>query len=265
MEAIVGVFTSRAAAERAIEQLRSAGISDDHISLLIPGTTEKELEAVPTTDAESPGMGGALGGVVGGALGAASGMSLGMAAASLLVPGVGPVMAIGVLGAALLGAGGAVGGAMVGRELDESLAEGLPKDELYIYEDALRKGRTLVMVFADADQQMATARHIFEQAGAESVDAAREDWWLGLRDAEAEHYGAQGQDFNRDEPTYRSGFEAALHPQIRGKSYAEAGKYLTTRYQETCREDSFRCGYERGQTYYRDLTSKDERATSKKA
>jgi hypothetical protein len=265
MEAVVGVFTSRSEAEHAIEQLRSAGISNDRISLLTPSASENKLEAMPTTDAEPPGMGGALGGVVGGALGAASGMSLGVAAASLLVPGVGPVMAIGVLGAALLGAGGAVGGAMVGKELDESLAEGLPKDELFIYEDALRKGRTLVMVFADDDVQMAAAHRIFEQTGAESVDAAREDWWLGLRDAEAEYYGAEGQDFKIDEPNYRSGFAAALHPQTRGKAYAEAGNYFTTRYPQTFSQESFRRGYERGQAYYQGLTSKDKQATSKKA
>ncbi len=50
------------------------------------------------------GMGKAMGGAVGGALGAAGGATLGAAATSLLVPGVGPVTAGGIIGAALLGA-----------------------------------------------------------------------------------------------------------------------------------------------------------------
>ena len=57
------------------------------------------------------------------------------------------------------------------------------------------------------------------QAGAESIDAAREEWWVGLRDAEEETYRAQGRDFKADEAAYRRGFELALNPKRRGKSY----------------------------------------------
>ncbi|HYG79050.1 MAG TPA: hypothetical protein VD861_01605, partial [Pyrinomonadaceae bacterium] len=88
MSTVAGIFQSRADAERAAESLRSAGISDDRINLLTPGTTPEEVEAaVPTTETEQPGMGGALGGTVGAALGAAGGMHIGAALASLLVPG----------------------------------------------------------------------------------------------------------------------------------------------------------------------------------
>src|ERR1043165_1033747 len=104
MSTVAGIFKSRADAERAVANLRSAGISDERINLLTPGESAAEVEeAVPTTETEQPGMGGALGGTVGGALGAAGGMTIGAATASLLVPGVGPVIAAGVLGAALLG------------------------------------------------------------------------------------------------------------------------------------------------------------------
>src|SRR4051812_35595431 len=113
MSTVAGIFKSRSDAERAAENLRSAGIAEERINLLTPGTTATEVEeAVPTTETEQPGMGGALGGTVGGALGAAGGMTLGAAGASLLVPGVGPVLAAGVIGAALLGIGGAAAGAV---------------------------------------------------------------------------------------------------------------------------------------------------------
>jgi hypothetical protein len=92
-------------------------------------------------------------------------------------------------------------------------------------------------------------REVLTWAGAESVDAARERWWLGLRDVEAEAYTAQGFDFTKDEPLYRKGFEAALQPAAAGKSYAEALNFLQSYYPEVYREEAFRHGYARGQVY----------------
>src|SRR6266850_3561155 len=222
MDTVAGVFNSRADAERAIQGLRSAGIAQDRIAFLTPGTTTTGVEAaVPTTDTEQPGMGAAMGGTVGGAIGAASGATLGVAAASLLVPGVGPVIAGGIIGAALLGVGGAVTGAAAGAALEEELTAGIPHDELYLYEDALRKGRAVVIAFVEDSEAAESAHNVLAQAGAESIDAAREDWWLGLRDVEEEHYRAQGGDFSSDELAYRRGFEAALHLKRRGKAYEE--------------------------------------------
>src|SRR3982751_4940158 len=145
MRTVAGIFKSRASAERAAEHLRSAGIPDERISLLAPGTTVEELDAaVPTTETEQPGMGKAIGGTVGGALGVAGGMHIGAAAASLFVPGGGPGSAAGVVGAALLGIGGAATGVAAGGAVEDAVAEGLPHDELYVYEDALRQGRTVL-------------------------------------------------------------------------------------------------------------------------
>ncbi|MGH9882702.1 MAG: hypothetical protein ACRD6N_14800, partial [Pyrinomonadaceae bacterium] len=107
MESVAGIFTSRVKAEQAVSRIKSLGILDERIVLLMPHTAPEEAEAaVSTTDAEAPGIGKALGGTVGGAIGAASGATLGAAAASLMVPGVGPVLAAGILGAAVLGLGG---------------------------------------------------------------------------------------------------------------------------------------------------------------
>jgi len=260
METVVGIFKTRAESGRAADSLKSAGIPDEHLIVLMPGASEEELKAVPTTETEPPGAGAALGGVVGGAIGAAGGMSLGAAAATFLIPGVGPVIAIGLLGAALLGAGGAVGGAALGEALDEGLVEGLPRDDLFVYEDALRQGRSVVIVFTSEGRQSDAVRKIIEQAGAEGVDSARENWWLGLRDAEEEHYTAGGRDVASDEPNYRCGFEAALHQQTRGKSYSDVVNYLMARYPKIYSEESFRRGYERGRTHSKSLTQSFEKS-----
>ncbi|HZG52665.1 MAG TPA: hypothetical protein VEZ40_11065 [Pyrinomonadaceae bacterium] len=254
MNTVAGIFQTREDSARAIEDLRGLGLSDENLSLLSPGAAAAQGESdVPTSDTEQPGMGNALGGLVGGAMGAAGGMTLGAAAASLLVPGVGPIMAAGIVGAALFGAGGAAAGMAAGGALEDSIAHGLPHDELFVYEDALRQGRTVVIAQVEDDEQAEAARAAVEAAGAESVDAARESWWVGLRDAEDEDYRGQGRDFKTDEPVYRRGFEAALHPELRGASYEDAGERLRERYSDAYERDAFRRGYERGQNYQQTL------------
>lgn len=259
MDTVAGVFKSRTDAERAIQGLRSAGIAEDRIAFLTPGTTDEAAEAaVPTTETEQSGMGAAMGGTVGGAMGVAGGASLGAAAASLLVPGVGPVIAGGIIGAALLGLGGAASGAAAGAALEKGMADGLPHDELYLYEDALRKDRSVVIAFANDTESAEGARNVLAQAGAESIDAAREDWWLGLRDVEEESYRTYGGDFSNDELAYRRGFEAALHPKRRGKGYEEVSSELSTSAREAGSVEAFRHGFKRGQEYLHTLKAKQE-------
>jgi hypothetical protein len=211
-------------------------------------------QKVPTSDTEQPGMGKAMGGTVGGALGIAGGSSLGAAAASLLVPGVGPVIAGGILGAAILGAGGAVTGMAAGEALEEGRASELPHDELYLYEDALRKGRSVVITFVDDDDMAEKARKTFARAGAESIDAARESWWLELRDAEEAEYKKQGRTFQTEEASYRRGFEAAQNAKTRGKAYeAAAFSAGTDSATEADIDEAYREGYKRGQAYQQRL------------
>src|ERR1044072_8292511 len=96
MSPVAGIFNSSKEAEQAVEALRMADIGEDRISLLTPGTSQEQLDEVPTTETEQEGRGTAVGGGVGGALGAAGG------------PGRGPG------GGGGRGAGGGVGGG-VGR------------------------------------------------------------------------------------------------------------------------------------------------------
>jgi hypothetical protein len=256
MESIVGIFNSLADAKRAAAILQSLGIAENRITVLSPHTSESEIEAqVSTTETEQPGMGPAVGGTVGAALGVAGGLEAGAAAASFLIPGVGPVLAFGLIGAAILGAGGAALGAYAGDALEKDITNGIPRDELYLYEDALRHGRSVVVALSDDDQITATARAALHRAGAESVDAARENWWIGLRDVEGEHYQNQGGDFNADEAKYRLGFEAALHPDCRGKACGDMMGHLNKRYGDDSGTRAFREGYGRGQSY---LTSMSE-------
>ncbi len=257
METVAGIFASRADAERAVQQLQTTGIANDRIAFLAPDTRDKESETdVPISDTEQPGMGKAMGGAVGGALGTASGLGLGAGVASLLVPGVGPVLAAGIVGAAILGLGGATTGMAAGAALERSLADGVPHDELFLYEDALRNGRSVVIAFAENEEAQTQAQKVLGEAGAQSIDAARDDWWLGLRDAEAQSYQVTGRDFGEDEADYRRGFEAAFHAKLRGRSYGEAAPELIVFYHEARSNAAFRRGYDRGYAYQQSLQSK---------
>jgi hypothetical protein len=199
---------------------------------------------------DNTGIGKAFGGLVGAALAAAGGIHLGMAAASVVIPGVGPVVAIGVAAAALLGTAGALGGASGGKFLEDLLNEGLPNDELFLYEDALRKGCTVLILQARDENQVDACRQVMIEAGAKDLNSAREDWWLGVRSAEEQRYTPDWGDFEMDEVCYRMGFEAALRTSLRGKNYSTALNFLQKYHSvAVCNHAAFRHGYERGQAY----------------
>jgi hypothetical protein len=246
------VFKAHSSATQAVGLLK-ATIPAERINVLLPADTKraarKETEAVPTTDDMAPvgqGMAATLGGALGLGLGAV-----------ILLPAVGAVTALGVIGAALAGIGGAVAGGAVGKAADEALSGGLPVDELYVYEDAIRKGRTVLIVLVDGDEQTKMVREVMEQSGAETVDAAREDWWTGLRDAEQARYASEsGADFSKDEPLYRKGFEAALRPALRGRPYADVVDDLRTRFPQVYNARAFVRGYENGLAHYHDLVAR---------
>ncbi len=254
MQAVTGIFTSFEQARHSAEEVMARGFSKEQINLLTPGSSVAEIEDIPSTGGEQPGMGKAVGGVVGAAMGTAAGAPLGMVLATAILPGVGPAIAMGLAASALLGVGGAIGGAAAGGSLENELTEGLPKDEIFVYEDALRQGRTVLVALAHEGDQAEVSRQILQRNGAEGIDAAREQWWVGLRDAEHEHYLSQGQDFALDEKEYRLGFEAALHVYTRGSSYEQVESHLKSLYPDIYRTEAFRHGYERGQSYCRTLT-----------
>jgi hypothetical protein len=159
---------------------------------------------------------------------------------------VGPILAGGLLGMSLLGLGGAATGAAAGDALEDTIS-GIPRDELYVYEDALRKGRTIVIAEADDELHSDAVREALANAGAETIDAAREQWWIGLRTAEQETY--TDGDFAQDESYYRKGFEAAQSPAVRGKCFEDALDYLTRHNQIAANHPAFRRGYERGRQF----------------
>lgn len=242
MRDVVGVFKSRSDAQAAAKKLGDLGIQNAKIRVLTPEVTSKELAAVPTMEAEQPGVVKALGAVVGGAVGFGAAEALSF----FLVPGIGPIAVLGLAGGTLLGA---LGGGTAGAAFENTIFAGLPEDELFVYEDALRQGRTIVIVSPKDEIESEAVRGELEYAGAESIDRAREMWWLGVRDVEKEKYESNGGNFEEDERYFRAGFEAALHSKNRHKSYDEWRAETHEAHATTQEREAFRRGYHRGSAY----------------
>jgi hypothetical protein len=238
MEPIVGVFRSRADAVKAATGLRLRGLSVDRIQLLLPGDRSGLEGLIATDESEQSGVGKAIGGVTGGAMGASAGLGVAAVVASLALPGIGAVTAIGLAAAALFGAGGAVAGVAVGGALEEKSYHGLPKDELYLYEDALAHGRSVLFATPESDEEAEAIRGALAEGNAESLDAARESFWVGIRDAERLHYDAAGPGthFQDVEGAYRRGYFAGL----RGTAAPEG------QLRNEAEKVAFRTGFDRG-------------------
>jgi hypothetical protein len=263
MKAVTGVFRSASDAERAVGQMRSTGLQENRITLLTPGNRDTNLQTVPAVSTEQPGMGKAIGALLGGA----AGLSAGPLIVAALIPGVGPITAIGLLAGAFVGAAGAGVGAVVGGRSENFMTDGLPEDELFVYEDALRKGRSVLIVMADDAAEAGRYRGLLKAEGAEEIDAAREQWWVGLRPTEHEHYSSTGKNFGENEKFYRMGFESALHARTRCKEYDQVLGEMTAQMEDIEQQhpgenvgEPFQRGYERGRDYYQQLCNERKAA-----
>jgi|ERR1700722_1862225 hypothetical protein len=179
MQSVAGIFRSRAAAEEAVNALVNHGVPQASIVFLTAESpaaeirSEKELDTMPTTDAEADGMGKTVGALMGGGVGASAGWAAGEAIASLLIPGVGPILAVGLGAAALLGLGGAIAGAEVGGSAEHAMDAGVPKDDVLVYRALLKQGRSLVIANVNDEKLARTAKHVMSERGGEDVEHVR--------------------------------------------------------------------------------------------
>jgi hypothetical protein len=163
--------------------------------------------------------------------------------------GHGLIVTIGALAFASLI--GAVSGAFVGDAFQTAYAPPLSYEDLFVYEDTLRHGGSVLIVAPSNDVKAETVQAVFKEFGAESVDDAREQWWNRLRENEAAARGIPHDGFTAPEVEYLRGFDAALDPRMQGLSYAEAMTLLHEQERAVYQEEPFRRGYERGQAYKR--------------
>lgn len=165
------LFDHEAEADRAIRDLRVAGVPDSALSIIAQHdgkNTTTDGEGNPHDEPDGRLVRGLVGG---GALGA------GLAVAALAIPGVGPLVAAGAVATTLLPealAIGAAAGAAAGA-LNEDLGKhGVSDDDARYYHEGLSGGATLVAVDdsatgVDSDQ----VRDILHRHGGHSASRAR--------------------------------------------------------------------------------------------
>jgi anti-sigma B factor antagonist len=156
METAIGVFASRDRAEEAIKELR------EHLP-------EDSIVFLTRSESEASRVHKEFGSVVGGIAGGATGLYAGIVA-SLLVPGLGPVFAIGVGGAALLGLAGAGGGGVLSKMVTDGAQsattpeEKCPEDVAF-FREVLKEGRSLIVVRTESKELATTACGILDRLG----------------------------------------------------------------------------------------------------
>jgi anti-sigma B factor antagonist len=160
METTIGVFASRDDAEAAVKELLERGVPEESVVFL----TRSESEAKSIAKE--------LGAFVGGFLGGAAGVTTGVVAATLLLPGIGTVFALGIGAAALLtgaGAGAGAGSALgVGtHDTDAPQPTGTEKssEDVAFFREVLKEGRSLIVVRTESQELATAACSILDRRG----------------------------------------------------------------------------------------------------
>jgi anti-sigma B factor antagonist len=161
METAIGVFASRDHAQEAVKKLRERGVPEESIAFL----TRSESEA--KTVAKE------LGTFVGGFVGGAAGITTGIVAASLLLPGIGTVFALGIGAAALLtgagagaGAGSALGSAAThDADAPKPTAADKSSEDVAFFREVLKEGRSLIVVRMESQELATSACEVLDRLG----------------------------------------------------------------------------------------------------
>src|SRR5437660_1617966 len=240
-KSVFGLVDNENDASDIVEDLESAGFSNEDISVLFPDKTgTKDFGHEKSTKApEGATAGVGTGLVLGGTLGWIAGIG------ALAIPGVGPFIAAGPILAALSGvaAGGTVGGiagALIGM--------GIPEYEAKRYEGKIREGNILISVHAENSDEVSRAKDVFKNAGAEDVaytgeesvsdqsrDASHQtsarrstqaydteqyvSYEPGFREDFTSNYAQTGRQYTDYEPAYRYGYTLATDPRYSDREW----------------------------------------------
>ena len=156
----VGVFVTREAADRAVEDLRKAGYRDDQIGLISKDDSGKAVKRDGAGSADTnAGEGAAIGAAAGAAGGIATGVAIGVGMLAGVIPVIGPFIALGTILAA--GATGAAAGAATFGLAGALVGWGIAEDEAKYYEGRVQAGQHLVTVEGrpDDDTRAVFTRH----------------------------------------------------------------------------------------------------------
>src|ERR1700760_58106 len=158
---------TEAQADGVVGKLRSAGFSDNDISVLFPDkeTTRDFAHKKETKMPEGATIGASTGGAISGTIGLLAGIG------ALAIPGLGPFIAAGPIIAAL--SGGAIG-AGVGGLTGALVGLGIPEYEAKRYEGKVKEGGILISVHSENSDETSRAKNIFKEEGAHDISSTGE-------------------------------------------------------------------------------------------
>jgi hypothetical protein len=175
-KAIAGFFQTQAQGEVAKTALQRAGFTEQEVSYLAGDTRGHNTPAVgpalKDAGSESEAGGDAF---VGGAIGLAAGV------VAAVLPGIGPLIAIGPFAAAISGlAAGAAAGGLIGILKDHGISE----EEAEFYAEGVRRGGALITVHGvEDDERKKLAQETLKDSGAIEVEQVADVWrkegWTG--------------------------------------------------------------------------------------
>ncbi|WP_334190137.1 YsnF/AvaK domain-containing protein [Noviherbaspirillum sp.] len=163
---LTGLFRDKDSAERAYRGLSDRGYTHDDINVVMSDETRKRHFSDGSTSelgnkaAEGAGIGGAVGGTLGAVIAAITATG-----ASLVIPGVGLVIA-GPLAAAAAGAGA---GAATGGLLGALVGWGIPEERVKHYESGLKEGGILMGVKPRSDEDAAYLHQHWRSSNGEHI------------------------------------------------------------------------------------------------
>jgi len=156
-----GVFSTVAAADRAVQRLLAAGFTKQQITVVCSDAAKeqhfREFEHQQPAGANTPEA-AATGGALGAAIGGATAIAAGIAGGGL------PLV--------IVGGAGLLTGSVLGGFLGAMLTRGVEKEAADYYDQAVVRGKLLVTVELEETQagpSLAQAEEIFSASGAEPL------------------------------------------------------------------------------------------------
>jgi hypothetical protein len=179
IKTITGLFDTMNDAQSAAKELMDRGISREDISLVARDTSDGTTHEHEVGAENGAGAGAVGGTVVGGAVGLLVGAGL------LAIPGIGPVLAIGPLAAAIGTAAAAVGatalgagvGAGIGGLAGGLIGAGVPEEQAHAYAEGVRRGGTLMTVNVESGMaERVDVDSVLRRYGVVDINQRGADW-----------------------------------------------------------------------------------------
>jgi len=164
---VTAMFRDREAAEKAYGTLHERGYTNDEVNVLMSDDTRKkhysgdgEKTGLGNRAAEAAGTGSAIGGTIGAVVGVVAALGT-----SLLIPGLG-ILVAGPIAAGLAGAGaGGIAGGMIGA----LVGLGIPEDRARVYESGIKDGHIVLGVTPHSQEDAEFFENSWQTGKAEEV------------------------------------------------------------------------------------------------